>query len=125
MVNGTDIVATVAAVVDVKLNENQAKDSWNILPTLIGKPYQERKLIMQQAGSQNQLMLREGDWKIIIQSNHKVTKRELVALYNLKDDPSEKTNLINQAKHQDRAQAMYKKYWQIRDSGQRTAPVQM
>lgn len=125
LVNGTDIVATVASLLDVKLNKDQAKDSWNILPALTGKPYQGRDLLMQQAGSQNQLMLREGDWKIIIQSNNKVTKKELVALYNLKDDPSEKRNLVNDSKHKARAQAMYKKYWKIRDSGQRTAPVNM
>lgn len=123
MVNGTDIVATLAAVVDVSLNENQAKDSWNLLPALVGQSFEGRELMMQQAGSKNELMMREGDWKIIIKSNNKVTKKELVALYNLKTDPTEKRNLLKVHKHQERAQAMYQKYWEIRDSGQRTAPV--
>ncbi|WP_199271686.1 arylsulfatase [Paraglaciecola sp. L3A3] len=123
MVNGTDIVATIASLLDVKLTKEQAKDSWNLLPALVGKPYQERKLIMQQAGSKSELMLREGDWKVIIQSNRNLTKRDVIALYNLKDDPTEKNNLAHSEKHKARAQAMAKKYWQIRESGQRTAPV--
>jgi hypothetical protein len=78
---------------------------------------------MQQAGSNSELMLREGDWKVIIQSNRNLKKRDVVALYNLKDDPTEKRNLVKSAKHKARAQAMAKKYWEIRESGQRTAPV--
>ncbi|MGJ8692070.1 MAG: sulfatase family protein [Thalassotalea sp.] len=123
LVNGTDIVATIAALTKVKLNEKQAKDSWNILPAFLEQPFTERKILMQQAGSQNQLMLRDGDWKLIIQSNNKVTKREIQALYNLKDDPKEKNNLAKKAKYKARAQAMFEQYWQIRESGERTAPV--
>ncbi|MGJ8679024.1 sulfatase family protein [Paraglaciecola sp.] len=123
LVNGTDIVATIASVTQVKLNENQAKDSWNLLPALLGESFTGRDFMMQQAGSQNQLMLREGDWKLIIQSNNKVTKREIAALYNLKDDPSEKRNLVKAPEHKTRVQTMFKKYWDIRESGQRTAPV--
>lgn len=122
LVNGTDIVATIAALTEVKLNKKQAKDSWNLLPTLIGQPYQERKLLMQQAGSQHQVMLREGDWKLIIQSNRTVTKREIMALYNLKDDPQEKNNLANKAAYESRVKTMFKQYWDIRESGERTAP---
>ncbi|AWB68239.1 sulfatase [Saccharobesus litoralis] len=123
LVNGTDIVATLANLMGVKLNAQQAKDSWNILPTLLGQPYQARQLLMAQAGSKNELILREGPWKLIIKSNYKVTKREPFALFNLQDDLSEKTNLINNPEFKARADDMFKRYWQIRESGQRTAPA--
>lgn len=123
LVNGTDIVATIAALTQVKLNEKQAKDSWNLLPTLLGQPFQERNLLMQQAGSHKELMMREGDWKIIIQTNRDVTEHKIQALYNLKEDPQEKNNLVNKGAYKERVTAMFNKYWQIRDSGIRTAPV--
>ncbi|WAJ71875.1 sulfatase-like hydrolase/transferase [Catenovulum adriaticum] len=123
LVNGTDIVATLANIMDVKLNAHQAKDSWNLLPLLEGKPYQERPLLMAQSGSENELMLRQGDWKIIIKTNYKLTKRKLMSLYNLADDPQEKNNLVNDSKYKDKAKMMYELYWKIRESGERTAPV--
>jgi arylsulfatase A len=95
----------------------------NILPALLGKPYRERELLMQQAGSKNELMLRQGDWKLVIQSNNKVTQRDVIGLYNLKADPQEKNNLVNEPEQQARTDAMNKLYWEIRESGRRTAPV--
>ncbi len=123
LVNGTDIIATIAQVTGIKLNEKQAKDSWNIMPELLGKPYENRTLLMQQAGSGKELMLRQGDWKLIILTNHKVTKREVIGLYNLKKDPQEQRNLLHSPEYKEKAKAMFDLYWDIRESGRRTAPV--
>jgi hypothetical protein len=79
---------------------------------------------MLQGGSKNQLILRQGPWKLIIQSNHKLTKFEPTALFNLEENPTEEEtrNLIDDPEHQERAQRMYDHYFEVRNGGRRTAP---
>ena len=126
LVNGTDILATVAAVSGSKLDANQAQDSYSFLPLLKQETsFQPREEVFLQGGSYHQLIYRQGPWKLIIQSNHKLTKWEPTALFDLSSNPGEleEENLISQPEHASRVTAMLERYREIRDSKVRTAPL--
>jgi arylsulfatase A-like enzyme len=125
LVNGTDILATIAEITGVTLAETQAMDSHSFLPLLKkDAPYVPRKQLLQQAGSSYELMFRENGWKLIIQSNHQLDRWQPIALFNLAVNPKEieAQNLVKHPEHQERVQAMLARYRDIRKSNQRTAP---
>jgi len=125
LVNGTDILATFAALSGEKLEEKQGMDSFNLLPLFAGKlPSQPRTELMHQAGSKCELIYRQGDWKLIMQSDWELTKMEAVALFNLKENPKEleKYNFINHPEYATRVQAMHQRFVANRDSTERSAP---
>ncbi|MFC1763310.1 alpha-L-fucosidase, partial [Planctomycetota bacterium] len=126
---GHDVLATLAALVGTDLPDNQAMDSLNLLPLLLGEPKEhrpQRNYLMLQGGSRNEVIFREDSWKLIIQSNHKLTQWDPVALFNLHDNPleTEAFNFIHHPEHQDRVQSMLKRYLEIRQSQRRTVPSQ-
>ena len=82
--------ATMAAVVGAELKPTDAMDSWSFLPLLRGdEGFSSRQQVLLQSGSKNELIYRDGPWKLIIQSNNKLTKFEPVALFNLAENPDE------------------------------------
>ena len=98
-----DIYHSLSKLVGVKLNDNEALDSFNALPVILGKSKKGRKVMLEEAFT---LGLREGDWKYIHpvssekpgwMSNKKIetglTKK--IQLYNLKTDPSEQNNVAD------------------------------
>ena len=90
LINGTDILATLAELVGTDLNEEQAKDSHSFYPLLMGDhDFKPRHEMMQQAGSKCELMFRQGNWKLLMQSNFEISKIEPFALFNLSDNPLE------------------------------------
>jgi arylsulfatase A-like enzyme len=101
----TDIMATLAAIVDFPLPEDAAEDSFNMLPVLLGtesadesvRPY----LLMQGFAGQRYLAIRQGPWKYLahqgsggnIYENH-----PLLAEYRLSDNaPDAPAQLFNLA----------------------------
>ncbi len=107
-----DVMATVAAIVDEKLPDNAAEDSFSLLPIMLNseikpiRPY----LLTQAFAGQRTLAIRRGPWKY---SNHKgsggntyeagelqrfalaeAAPQALDQLYNLEQDPGETTNLV-------------------------------
>ncbi|QDU28837.1 Arylsulfatase [Anatilimnocola aggregata] len=107
----TDVMATVAAIVDVKLPENAAEDSFSLLPALLGqidapiRPY----LLQQAFSGQRTLSIRRGDWKYLDHTgsggnryeNNPGLKPFIIPdavpeatgqLYNLATDPGETKN---------------------------------
>ncbi|OVE79704.1 hypothetical protein BVY01_01870 [bacterium I07] len=102
----TDMMATFAAVLDVRLPENAGEDSYNILPALLGKqggqPIREATVI-------GENVIISGNWKLILGSGmgnltrryekaYTKVEKELKPegeLYDLKKDPSENQNLFN------------------------------
>ncbi|MGJ8640983.1 MAG: sulfatase family protein [Opitutaceae bacterium] len=121
-----DFMATVAKIAGTQLTDEESLDSTNILPILLGdKNYNSRDSLVMQAGASFEVMYRVGDWKLIIQSNHKLDKWEPIALFNLKSNTSENEskNLLNHPEYKSRAQKMYRDYMRIRESGVRTAPI--
>ncbi|RME67233.1 MAG: hypothetical protein D6781_13625 [Verrucomicrobia bacterium] len=126
LVNGTDLVATIAELVGTRLTTQQAMDSWSFLPLLRGDDhFKPRQELLLQAGSRNELMFRQGPWKLIMQSDHKLTRFDPIALFNLDENPAEDEarNLIHDPAHAERVRAMRARYLAIRNSGERTAPL--
>ncbi|MEO0793875.1 MAG: arylsulfatase [Verrucomicrobiota bacterium] len=126
LVNGTDFLATIAEMTGHHLTEDQAKDSHSFLKLLKGDhSFQPRAELMHQAGSMNELMFRQGDWKLIMQSDHQLTKMDPVALFNLADNPieDESKNLINNPEYAAKVKAMKDHYVAVRESPDRTAPL--
>ncbi|MEM6886320.1 MAG: arylsulfatase [Verrucomicrobiota bacterium] len=130
MVNGTDILATLAAITGASFSDSQALDSHNLYPILLGNTgYEPRSEMMQQGGSGGDLMFRQGAWKLIMSTtkgHNSVTKSDSTPwkLYNLDDNPNENDsqNLVNDSAQASRVTQMYDRYWQIRNSSARTAP---
>ena len=121
-----DVVATMADLLDVSLDENDAMDSLNLLPLITGQgEFQPREYLMMQAGSKHEAMFRKGPWKLILQSNHKVTKFEPIALFNLESNAKEKEaqNLVDDSGYAERVKQMTAEYLEIRESGRRTTPA--
>jgi arylsulfatase A-like enzyme len=108
----TDVMATIAAIIDTKLPDNAAEDSFNLLPALRGeattpiRPY----LLTQAFAGARTLSIRRGSWKYLDHpgsggnryENHPGLKPFILPdtapdapgqLYNLGTDPGEKRNL--------------------------------
>jgi arylsulfatase A-like enzyme len=121
-----DILASIADVVGQQIDQQAFPDSKSFFPLLQSENahrYQARTFAMLQGGSRNEVIYRQGDWKLIINSNHKLSKFEPVALFNLKDNISEleKDNLIDSVLHQKRVSLMFQQYMKTRGSLQATA----
>lgn len=103
-----DFMATFAAITDYQLSDNEAEDSYNLLPAILnpgyGKTIREATVHHSINGS---FAIRKGDWKLLLApgsggwSFPRPGKEEEglppVQLYNIKEDPSEKINM--QADH--------------------------
>ena len=85
-----DIMATLASVLNQKLPDNQAVDSYNLLPVFKGKEIGVRPSVVIQSGRGDK-GLRMGNWKYIEPSN---ANKGIGELYNLENDISEAKNLI-------------------------------
>ena len=103
----TDLLATIAAIVDYKLKDNEGEDSYNMMPLFkseeIDGTFREATVHHSINGS---FAIRKGDWKLIMcpgsggwsfprPGNDEDILKKLppLQLYNLKDDPGEKNNL--------------------------------
>jgi arylsulfatase A len=110
-----DVMATVAAVVDVKLPEDAAEDSFNMLPALLGKDTTPLRpfLISQAFAGGRDLSIRKGNWKLQNHTgsggnnydNSPVLKPYIIpntdptapgSLYDLKTDPGETKNVYSE-----------------------------
>lgn len=108
----TDVMATVAAVVDTKLPASAAEDSFNMLPAWRDANHVPIRpfLLTQAFGGQRTLAIRRGDWKYIDHTGSGGNRYEDNSglkpymlpeaaphapgqLYNLANDPGETNNL--------------------------------
>ncbi|QDU90275.1 Arylsulfatase precursor [Pirellulimonas nuda] len=120
-----DVAATMAAAVGAPLGPQQAQDSYNLLPLLLGQAgFVGRDELLLQGGSQHEVIYRRGDWKLIVQSNRPATQWRPAALFNLAQSPleAEGENLIDDPEQAARVKSMLQRYRQLRSSGERTAP---
>lgn len=120
MVNLTDLLATFAAIAERQLPAEDRPDSLDLSPVLHGDPsFTPREILVLQAGANHELIYREGPWKLIIQSDHPLTKFEPRDLFNLDETPLEpaEANLIDDPAHQERVQGMLERYLELRESG--------
>jgi arylsulfatase A-like enzyme len=99
----TDVMATVAEVVGVKLPDNAAEDSVSLLPALRGKPQEHGAIINHSV--HGKFAIRKGPWKLAFcagsggwsspkDNEAKKAKLPELQLYNLSTDPLETTNVI-------------------------------
>jgi arylsulfatase A-like enzyme len=95
----TDLMASVAAIIGKEYPQRSCEDTYNILPALLGedggKPI--REIAVHHSGG-GVFALRNGDWKLIVESKEGGYDNPPVAgsegqLYNLKEDPYETHNL--------------------------------
>jgi arylsulfatase A-like enzyme len=113
-----DLFGTLADIVDYQIKDNEAEDSYSILPLLEGK---EIKGDLREATVHHSIngsfAIRQGDWKLAMcpgsggwsfprpgQDKAELAKLPPVQLYNLKDDPSEQNNL--QGKYPDKVKEL-------------------
>jgi arylsulfatase A-like enzyme len=94
-----DIFATFAAMLGRPLADDEAEDSFNALPALLGKPGPVREqLVHHSGGHPGVLALRSGSWKLLqsAQSGYGGKADREPMLVNLADDPAEAHDLAPQ-----------------------------
>lgn len=111
LVNQVDFYGSIAKLVGHELKENEAPDSYNLLPQLMGESNAGRDKMIEEAFV---LAVRDGDWKYIEPGrkapqwlkNKKIESglMETPQLFNLKDDIREQHNIIDQ--HPEKAKEM-------------------
>ncbi len=89
LISQIDLLASFASLLDIKLEANQAIDSRNVLPTLLGKEKTGQNYIIEEAGGS--LALRKGPWKYV-----KGGKNKGGRLFNLDSDIAEKKNVASE-----------------------------
>ncbi|WP_200976030.1 arylsulfatase [Echinicola sp. 20G] len=113
----TDLLATCAALVDYKLKDNEGEDSYNMLPLLKGETLKEdfREATVHHSVN-GSFAIRKGDWKLLMcggsggwsyptpQDVAEMDSLPPVQLYNMKEDPSETSNL--EAKYPEKVQEL-------------------
>ncbi len=102
LVNQIDFIASFASLLGIELDEDQAIDSRNIMPALLGQDEHGQSFMIEEARG---LALRRGHWKYI-----QGKRKNASELYDLSSDVGEQHNVIkaNEAIARD-MQAMLKK----------------
>ncbi|MEI6864989.1 arylsulfatase [Flavicella sp.] len=105
----TDFFATCAEVVDYKINDDEAEDSFSMLPLILGESDTEIREYTIHHSINGSFAIRKGNWKLNIcqgsggwsypsPKDIKNEKLELpdMQLYNLKEDIGETKNLVSE-----------------------------
>lgn len=126
LIGQIDLFASLAALNGIELQEEDAPDSFNQLAALRGETEQGREFLIEQAGT---LSLIQEDWKYIepskggkmnVNTNTELGNERAPQLYNLKEDPGETTNLMEQ--YPERVKNMAAILSKLRQSG-RSRPM--
>lgn len=100
LVNQMDLIASFAGMLDIELKEDEAVDSRNILPALLGKDDKGLEFTVEEAGRMK--AIRKGKWKYIPGQGKKRGQ-----LYDLESDIGERTNVAkDNPKVRDELQAL-------------------
>ncbi len=101
----TDLMATIANILDFPLPDDAAEDSYSFLPVITGENYKSpvREAIVHHSIA-GRFAIRQNDWKLILwpgsggwsypRDNEIMDDTPGFQLYNLKNDPSETNNLF-------------------------------
>ncbi|GAA4237864.1 arylsulfatase [Postechiella marina] len=120
---GTDIMATIAAISNTKIEKGGALDSYNLMPFLKEeKRAKSRSHVMLQGGSHREVMIVKEGWKLIIQidKKDKTDKTRIpIALFDLNKNiwEHEEFNYINNPKYSKKVKSLLALYSETRDSG--------
>lgn len=122
-----DLAGSLAALTGTKIPPNACVDSLNVLPALLGKSASGRDHVVQQDnGNSGSWGLRVGDWKlqrhdrksarnVKVEQKLANSKVPQYQLFNLKSDPEEKKNMMDQ--HPDVAERMVARLTKIIEDG--------
>ena len=104
-----DLAASLAALAEQPLPDDACLDSFNVLGALLGENDAKGRdhLVQQDNGSSGTYGLRVGQWKlhrydkktarnVVVETQLANTKAPPFQLFNLSDDPAEKTNVIDE-----------------------------
>ena len=94
----TDLLATFAQMLGIKLPDNAGEDSDSFFDALTGIKETTPRGPMVNHGSQGRFAIREGKWKLVMEDARK-NKREL---YDLSSDPKETKNVISAHRNKER-----------------------
>uniref|UniRef100_UPI00404960C6 sulfatase family protein n=1 Tax=Daejeonella sp. TaxID=2805397 RepID=UPI00404960C6 len=100
----TDFMATAAKIIGSQLIDNQAEDSYSLLPILLNKPNDYKRESIIHHSIDGKFAIRKGDYKLILargsggwsaptESDAVKLKLQPIQLYNLKSDKKEQFNL--------------------------------
>ncbi len=105
LVSQIDLLASFAHFFEIKLTNDEARDSRNTWDAFLGMDTTGLPFLIEEAGRAKRA-LRRGNWKYIAEepARKKANKPNPAKLYNLSDDPGEKKNLIKT--HPDVAKSM-------------------
>lgn len=138
LINTTDIFATLASVVGYELAEEDAKDSYDMLPVMLGLQDENTSIrpYMLTQSFRGEFQIRQGSWKYLDHQgsggnnydNESLIKYALPEtapnapgqLYDLSDDPGETTNLY--FTESEKRTELQKLLAQLKSSG-RSAPM--
>jgi arylsulfatase A-like enzyme len=116
LIGQVDLYATMATILGHPLAENEAPDSYDFTPALLGQEYNKP---IRETYIHLYFGVRKGDWKLIfdLESIEEVSMNTIVAeeLYNLKDDPAESNNLID--KHPELVEELKSVFIDINNKG--------
>jgi len=107
----SDMIATFAELVSIKLPDNAAEDSWSFLPALKGQSITNPRISVVHHSINGRFAFRYGEWKLIFAPGSggwtapkdiRATEQGLpdLQLYNLAVDIGETTNLYDSHKNQ-------------------------
>ncbi len=138
MTNTTDIFATIASIIGYKLKDEDATDSFDMLPAMLGTQDKNKSIrpYMLTQSFRGEFQIRQGNWKYLDHmgsggNNYESKNLKKYALpetepdasgqlYNLTNDPGETTNLFFSAA--DKRKELQKLLQHAKSSG-RSAPL--
>jgi len=119
LVSQVDFCASFAGLAGQELGPNDAPDSFNVLPALLGQSETGREHVLEYAG---RVAIRDGQWKLIPgqgaggkRSGAKRGPKGAAALYDLAADPGESDNVAGQ--HPDVVETLSRKLEHLREQG--------
>lgn len=118
LVSQVDFCASFAALVGQTLGPDDALDSFNVLPALLGESPAGREHVLEYAG---RVAIRAGQWKLIPggeggkRADAKRGPKGGAALYDLAADPTESENVAGQ--HPELVVRLTRKLEQLREQG--------
>ncbi|WP_303317263.1 arylsulfatase [Flavivirga abyssicola] len=111
LVNQIDLIGSFSKLLSIDIPEGEARDSRNTLDAYLGNDAKGLPFMLEE--TRYNRAIRVGDWKYI--KGYKRGKKKFSPeLYNLKQDPSEKDNIIE--KHPDKAKELKKQIESLIDS---------
>jgi len=121
LISQVDLPASLSALVGRNLGENDAPDSFNVLPALLGRSKRGRDYVVEHARG---LAIRAGNWKYIeptegpkrsANTNTELGNDSNPQLYELSKDPGETQNLAGQ--HPEQVKALQTRLDKLRQDG--------